>query len=448
MHSAQDSPASQIRFGMVVYGSNGDIEPMVSLAQGLASAGHKVDLFIISINRRDYLFLNKIQGICVLQQPFPAELLTLEDVEFWRRSPQEMGALMERRHQLVFQQIVEISIHYGKVCDVLIGPQYMPEVYCVAERFNKPYISLRPFPGHVRSDFEAPFFLPCENFPGCSNRELWDIYDAYMNKAHKRRINKFRREQNLLPIENVSRDIVESRWLNLITYSNILYPPPPDWSPTHHQCGFFKSPNYIEWNPSPHLQNFLLGEDQPVFITVGTMMEYEADWKWFRGQLLELAHQMARKVIIHADWPEECIDGKVYLLRGFIAYDKIIPSCALAVHHGGVGTTHVITELGCPSIIINYGFEQPFNCKTLEKSGVSGGSISRKDFCIDTLKNMISKALENEHIKLRAKDLAPQLKAENGVIQAVNIIIDAYQKYKECKNSYLPFEGVNNSIQL
>lgn len=437
MRSPQPLPAAPIHVGMVVYGSNGDIEPMVSLAQGLVSAGHTVDLFIISINRRDYSFLNGVPGIRVLQQPFPTELLTHEDVEFWRKSPQEMGELMERRHQLVFPAIVAAATRYGEMCDVLLGPQYMPEVYCVAEKFNKPYISLRPFPGHVRSDYEAPFFLPCEDFPGRSNRELWDIYDAYMNKAHKRRINKFRRGQGLLPVADISRDIVESRWLNLITYSSTLYPPPPDWSPTHHQCGFFKSPNYIAWNPSPQLQHFLLGEEQPVFITVGTMVEYEADWPQFRNQLLELAHRLDRKVIIHADWPEEGIDGKVYLLRGFVAYEKIIPACALAVHHGGVGTAHIITGLGCPSIIIHYGFEQPFNCKTLASCGVSGGSMARKDFCPDTLKDMIGKALQNKQLKQRAEQLALQLNAEDGIAQAISIIVDAYQQRND-----------NNSIQL
>lgn len=419
-------PENAIKFGILIYGSNGDIELMVSLSQELARRGHEINLFIISINRRDYSFLNAIEGINVSQHLFPEQLLGSEDVEFWSKSLQDLSDLMERRYQLVAAEVVKKAYEYAPQCDVLVGPTYMLEVPCIAEKFNKRYISLRPFSGLVRSAHEAPFFLPSELFPGLSNLELWDVCDAYTNRASKRRLNKFRREHGLNPVNSISRDLIESPWLNLIAYSNYLYPAKPDWSSTYHQCGFFKSPSYINWDVPESLLNFIQGDEKPVFITIGTMMEYESDREGFKARLLGLAHSINRKVIIHADWPEESIDKNVYLLRGFISYDKLIPLCALAVHHGGVGTAHIMTELACPSIIISYGFEQPFNCRVLEMQGVSGGSILRKEFCEEKLKALIDKALDNSELKLNAEKIALQLRGENGLANAANIIEAAY----------------------
>ena len=422
-----------IQFGIVIYGSNGDIELMVSLAMGLAAAGHKVKFFIISINRRDYAFLNKVSGIEVDQFPFPEEQLTVSEIEFWSGTVIESGDLMQRRYELVVDKIKEKTIELAQKCDVLVGPTYMFEVPSIAQKYHKLYISLRPFSGQIHSAYEVPYFLKIEEFPlikDLSNEELWTFQDACINKAYKRRINKFRRELGIEPITSVAHEIIDSPWLNLIAYSNYLSPPKPDWSSKHHQCGFFKSPTYIEWDISDQLKAFI-GDESPIFLTVGTMMEYESDRAGFRAQLLKLAHSLERKVIIHADWSEETIDNNAYLLRGLISYDKLIPLCALAVHHGGVGTAHIMTELGCPSIIISYGFEQPFNCKALKSQGVSGGDIARKDFCIKALKELIENALDKPELRLRAKQLGQLMAKENGVKKAVQLIEDAYQTTTE-----------------
>ena len=65
-----------MRFGMVVYGSNGDIEPMVSLALELSRRGHHIGIFIISIHDRDYTFLND-HLITVHQKKYTADIRNL-----------------------------------------------------------------------------------------------------------------------------------------------------------------------------------------------------------------------------------------------------------------------------------------------------------------------------------------------------------------------------------
>jgi UDP:flavonoid glycosyltransferase YjiC (YdhE family) len=164
------------------------------------------------------------------------------------------------------------------------------------------------------------------------------------------------------------------------------------------------------------------GNEKPVFITVGSMAEHENS-KNFQNLLMKTAGLISRKVIILTNWQHgNTIEGNVYKLNGFVSYPVILRKCALVVHHGGVGTLHNATEAGCPSIIIKYGHDQPYNAKVLFDLGISNGSINRKDLKADELAKLVNDALQNKLMKQKAEQIALQMQNENGVETAVAII--------------------------
>ncbi len=409
---------------MMIYGSHGDVEMFVALAIELIERNHKVNLFIITINDRDYSFLSKYDGLNVYQKHFNAEIRNKSevDVESWKKPLDKQYDLMNKWYKDSVPDITEYSYKFCDCSDILIGSQHIRELPCIAEKYSKPYVSIRVYPAYVRTNYEPPFWV--QNVDGKSNSELWDIFESYENRVFKRQINKFRKSIGLEPVKNVLREVVDSKFLNLIGYSKHLWDKKSDWEDTFHLCGYFEVKNkYNKWELPHELKNFIEGDEKPVFITIGSMLEFENDKGMINNLLIEVTKRINRKFIFHSDWGHtDKVDDNVYKISGFISYPELLEYCDLAIHHGGVGTMHIVTKAGCPSVVIEYLCEQPFNAHVLEKKEISSGSIHRSQLCVESLTALIENALKNDQMKEKAVEISKLMKKENGVSTAVDLI--------------------------
>ena len=81
-----------MKIGMQTWGSHGDVRPMLALAEGLAAAGHEVNLVITCINREDYRQVASRHGVKITMVASPV----FEDVEAAAVGKKVYG---ERRHR-------------------------------------------------------------------------------------------------------------------------------------------------------------------------------------------------------------------------------------------------------------------------------------------------------------------------------------------------------------
>ena len=413
-----------MKFGLVVYGSNGDVEPMVSLALELARRGHHIEIFIISIHDRDYKFLNKIELITVHQKKYTADIRHLpgEDLEFWNKDLNSQYVLMDRWFKATLDDVVEYSEQLCRNNDIVISVQHLLETACIAEKYNIPFVSLRALPAHVRSHKIAPYWLSFFDLQGMDYEKQWDLLESYENKSYKRYINRFRKMHGLEPVQNVMRDIINSSWLNLISYSEYLHKKQDDWHPTFHLCGHFKAPTYLTWQTPQALQEFWQNE-KPVFMSIYSMLEYENDKKNLQQILIDAAKLLNRKVIIHSSWEyDELLTPNIYKLSGIVSFPEILSKCCLAVHHGGVGISHISTEFNCPSVVIKYGCDHPYNSDALTEAGVCLSSIYRRELNLETLVLMIQDSLDNNNLREATTILSKKIQQENGVQKAADLL--------------------------
>jgi UDP:flavonoid glycosyltransferase YjiC (YdhE family) len=408
--------------GIIAQGSNGDIEMMVSLALGLIKKNHDVELFIITINDRDYSFLSRYEGLTIHQKHIHAEFKK-NDVEFWDKPEESQNDLFISLHYTIRHELLHFSSLFAKEKDMVIGSHHLYELSCMAEKFDTPYVAVN-FPlEYIRTDYEPPFSL--SHLKDMDNIRLWDIFESYYNVRLKRGINRFRKRNGMSPIKNALHEVITSNFLNLVPYSKHLYKAKQDLKDNFYICGVLKScVDNNTWQPPQLLLDFIDREEKPVFITLGSMAEHENDVQHFQQLLLSAAHQVNRKVIILSQWPKEAepIQQNVYKLSGFISYPEILSRCSVVVHHGGIGTSHHAVEAGCPSVVIPYGFDQPFNARLLYDLGVSNGSIKRKDLTAAELSRLILEALQNNEMKQRAEKLATLLRYEDNVASTVQLI--------------------------
>jgi len=423
-----------MKIGVLAQGSNGDIEILIPLALELLKNDHEVELLIITMNNRDYSFLQKYANLKVFQIPIHSEFINQEeDVEFWNPTEDKKDTILDKVYKKIAKNLVDYSYRFCTKSDLLIGVHHVFELSCIAEKFNIPYVSVNYPLEYIRTKYEPP--LKFSHIKELDNEKLWDLWDNYCNKS-KRIINKFRKENGLGPIKNVREELLISRFLNIIPYSKYLCNRKPDWDNSFQISGFIKpsSVDYNVWEIHENLAGFIEGEEKPIFVTTGSMEIHENNLGKFQNILLHAAHLAPRKVIILSNWESgNCVEGNVYKLKGFVSYPAILRKCCLVVHHGGIGILHNATEAGCPSIVIAYGYDQHYNAKLLYDNGISNGSIDRKELNAEKLATLIKEALENQAMKNKAEELALLLHNEDGVKTAVSLIEKYASAYQESK---------------
>ncbi|MEM8601672.1 MAG: nucleotide disphospho-sugar-binding domain-containing protein, partial [Bacteroidota bacterium] len=92
---------------------------------------------------------------------------------------------------------------------------------------------------------------------------------------------------------------------------------------------------------------------------------------------------------------------------------------AAVVHHGGAGTTAAGLRAGCPSVVCPFFGDQPFWGRRVHALGAGPEPLRQKHLTAEALAERIRTALNDASIHARAAALGRQLRAEDGVANAV-----------------------------
>ena len=63
-------------------------------------------------------------------------------------------------------------------------------------------------------------------------------------------------------------------------------------------------------------------------------------------------------------------DPHIFRLTGAVSHPWLLPLCAAALHHGGVGTAIAAARAKLPQLVMPLAYDQPFWGQTLEDLGV------------------------------------------------------------------------------
>ena len=113
-----------------------------------------------------------------------------------------------------------------------------------------------------------------------------------------------------------------------------------------------------------------------------------------------------------------------------IPHDWLFLRMAAVVHHGGSGTTAAGLRAGVPSIIVPFTGDQPFWGQRVCALGVGPPPIPQKRLSIERLAEAITTATTELGMKRRAAALGQQIRKEDGVKRAVEIILQRTPRNK------------------
>jgi len=211
----------------------------------------------------------------------------------------------------------------------------------------------------------------------------------------------------------------------LYAFSPWVVPPPADWAHDVHITGYWFLDPPDGWQPPPGLLDFLDGGPPPVYIGFGSITARDG------GRLMAVALEalalsrqrgvlgMGQHRLPDRDWP-----SNAYVI-GSVPHCWLFPRMAAVVHHGGAGTTGAGLRAGVPNVIVPFTADQPFWGRQVFRLGAGPRPIPVRRLSAAKLAQAISTAVEDGAMRARAQALGECIRAEEGVVRAMEVICAA-----------------------
>jgi sterol 3beta-glucosyltransferase len=201
-----------------------------------------------------------------------------------------------------------------------------------------------------------------------------------------------------------------------------VVPKPPDWGDNLNITGYWFLDESASWQPPQQLADFLAAGPPPVYIGFGSMSDRKPEET--TNLVLRALAQSKQRGILATGWGglgQQDLPGEVFKIDR-APHDWLFPRVAAAVHHGGAGTTAASLRAGIPCVIIPHFMDQPYWGQRVVDLGVGPQFIPRDQLTEERLTSAILEALGNQSMRQSAVTLGDQIRAEDGVGQAVKVL--------------------------
>ena len=422
-----------MKIGIQTWGSNGDIRPMIALADGLRKAGHTVTLIVSSIDNRSYSDLCRNLNIAYRQIPerFNFDIEDFAQRSFKMNPLQWLNALLDAAFLPYEQQIYQAARQLADENDAVIGHHFLYPLKMAARKTSIPHISVTLCHAPIPTLQKAPFRFP--NLGPLLNRWQWRLFDTIFDLALKDRLGKLWLAEGMPRINHVLPDLLASDWLNLVAVDPLFFPFRPQRPNVHQVTGFLKLPEDADtWDMPETLRDFLASGERPVYMTFGSLQQAAPEWSM--ELFVAVANRAGCRAIIQTSserFPEHSRQGDCYFI-GRHPHLPLFKHCAAVVHHGGAGTTQTATLAGLPSVVVPFIDEQLFWGRQLQQLGLAPKPLPAKRIREKKLADSLLSVLNDAGIRERAGRAGEKLQHTDGVNNAVRLIEETI---KSCRTT-------------
>jgi sterol 3beta-glucosyltransferase len=210
--------------------------------------------------------------------------------------------------------------------------------------------------------------------------------------------------------------------LTLCPVSQALVPQPADWPSHALVTGAWTSPTV--GTIDTELQEFR-ASGPVVYAGFGSMKDSRGAGR--ATVIVEAARLLGFKTLLVTGWgglePSSAhVDAPDVMVRSTVPHSEVLPQVAVAIHHGGAGTTHAMIASGVPSVIMPFLADQPWWAARLKHLGLGPGAVPRSLTNPTTLNRALVGAIERgDAVRTAAEFMA----LEDGLGRALGIIEEA-----------------------
>ena len=405
---------------IVALGSSGDVYPTLALGLGLKKAGARVclaahPLFENDIRNRGVEFspIHTLLRQSLALSPnslYPAR--TLDPFRFLGLKKGHITPIMES----IVKDIRSACQDADLILYNMLG---LPAHYFAKQMGIKACpICLQPL-GRTKG-FPSPVISSSIPVPKMFNVASYWVVEKCMN-MFLRNSGQLKGRQSF---QNLIQELYSQNIPVLHGFSSRVLPKPSDWSKSMHITGYWFLDTPRDWEPPSDLGAFLQKGSAPVCVGFGSMND--PDITGIVRKAVQGVLQAGHRVILLTGWSEQAFKDlaspDLYVANS-IPHDWLFPKVSAVVHHGGAGTTAAAIKAGVPSVIIPFFFDQGFWADRLEKLGAGPPLLSKKALNPGAMAVRINKALDDSSIHEKLEWLCCQVNKENGVENAVNLLL-------------------------
>lgn len=412
-----------MHYGIITFGSRGDVQPYIALALGLKNKGH---LAGISGNE-NFSELVTAHGIDFYPLPGNIEaMLQTPQMRGILKSANTMAYLKELRKltRQMQEGIIEKMMRHCKAFDVLIAtPLTIMWVFSVAERLKKPWAIIQlTIPTVPTAEFPFPGLDFFNN--SMYNRFTYQLIRWFFWNENKKDINTHRAYLDLPPLKKSLIKIIDEQEIpHLYAFSRFLIGRPADWPQQVDITGFLtakvttasKGKNA---DKTAEIGDWLQQGKPPVYIGFGSIPV--PDPPTFFNVLTCLLNNTDERYIFCEGWSHHVTlpENNRLLKIKSASHAWLFPQCKLAVVHGGIGTIAAALLAKLPVVVVSVFGDQPIWGKFIEKRGL-GIHVPFKKLTGQKVLNAIKKA-DTEEVRTAARYTGTLMEKEDGVQQAIS----------------------------
>ena len=410
-----------MKIAILAVGSQGDVQPYAALGRGLVGAGHTITL----ASHETFRALAKRCGIDFsLISGNPMEIVHGPQGQSWLSSSDSYFSFLSRARKMaadIYPQMSRDALAAARGAEALIYS--LPLTVCgytVAAALRIPGIPAALYPLHPTSAFPSimtPNLSLGRTFNWLSGfgvmRLYWSIIRSLLKDFHEAQgLGRMPQAVPFFVIEKQGTPF-------LYGYSPSVVPTPTGWPSTRAASGYWFLEDAPEWEPEARLSDFLAEKPEPIYVGFGSMTS--GDPEAMTHIILEALQRTGQRAVLSTGWGgfHSADLPKFVLPVGFVPHQWLLARVSMAVHHGGAGTTAAVLKAGTPSIIVPFFADQFFWGKRIHDLGIGPKPIPRKALSVESLEKGIRCVLENSLMAERAKEMASNIKGEDGVSAAV-----------------------------
>jgi UDP:flavonoid glycosyltransferase YjiC (YdhE family) len=409
-----------LRILLAAIGSSGDVNPVLGLGKALKARGHQVSLATNEI----FEALVRESGLEFI------ELGTRREAEAMMGDPR----LWHRRrgfHCIVEGAILPNLPRLYRIIEERQGPRLVvaATTLCLGarvaqDRFGVPTATLNLQPSVFRSLVDNGTLGGLHMGPGMpklvKKAVFWAIDTLYVERHVGRPLNRFRSGLGLAAVSGVFASYIHSPQLVLGLFPEWFAPVQPDWPGNTHLTGFILEDAGGDAGAHAEADRFLDSGPAPVLVTPGSAA---MDRTRFFGHLVEACRAVGARAMLVTNHPAQLPRTLTPGIQAnhYLPFSRVMPRCAVAVYHGGIGTLAQAVRAGVPHLVVANAHDQPDNGQRIERIGL-GLALDEHRLSSRSATRALAELVASGETRRRCRELAPRIRPEEARLAACSRI--------------------------
>lgn len=400
---------------LFAWGSRGDVQPFVALAQGMQAVGMTVavaaaDDFepLVSAAGLDFEPLGFAMRD-LMADPVVRRWLTGSSHSMFAEM-RHMSAVVKTFHRPAVDALVRLVGRYdGFISGILTADA----LASVTHELGKRHVIALLAPGLPTRVAQAQMF-PVTTRDSRLNHAVGTL-GSYGTLRLGASIRHGVEHELGLPRRQLREQLaLLSSTPTLLGASVHVVPRADDWGDEVALTGHWTLPTPTHRLPSPELADFVAA--RPVHIGLGSMPV--VDPREFGVLLEEALSRLELRATVQGNWEGAAPRSERFLVVGDVPHAWLFPRVRAVVHHGGAGTSAAAFEAGVAQLAVPHMGDQPYWGRRIADLGCGPSPLRLHEVTVDSLTDRLADLVAGGYDR-RAGELGSLARAEDGVGQAV-----------------------------